>query len=336
MITTENIIPHIPETVPTNLDIGAEVNPGPSTEDLYDDLELQRYKIDWLKRKEAILQLVNICKQSHQHKKIAKRLLQCGCFHQGYEIDGKLKMFNAFHCRCRACPQCQQHRKRQRINKFRNWIRPFLQQYSNLVFIYLSVGYQNVPIDQVSQMNKQLHKGLARLFRPANTKLVIDGSVTFFHFTISDDAQIHFDTHSIIAFDPSVCDADKYYNKAFWADLIQKRFKLDYWPDVKVERIGLRSGNLEKELIKAFCYGARPLDFSIDSRTSKSVDESITLNLIDGLASSHAIVPTGLFRTFPKTVPQPVSEELKPVMEIWMGEKMIVNDLRKKTNSNTK
>ncbi len=165
MLTTENIIPHIPETVPINLDIGAEANAVPSTEDLYDDLELQRYKIDWLKRKEAILQLVNICKQSHQHKKIAKRLLQCGCFHRGYEIDGKLKIFNASHCKCRPCPVCQEYRQYLQTKRFNDRIDSLLKQYPDLIFIYVSVGYENVSIEHVVETNRRLHKGLALLFR---------------------------------------------------------------------------------------------------------------------------------------------------------------------------
>jgi hypothetical protein len=306
-------------------DTGSEIDQA-----LLRELWLKQYELDWLKRREAILQLVNICKQSNQHKKIAKRLLQCGCFHAGYEINGELILCNASHCYCRFCPECQQYRQRQHINKFRNWIRPFLQQYSNLVFIYLSVGYQNVPIDQVSQMNKQLHKGLVRLFRPANTKLVIDGSVTFFHFTIKDNAQIHFDTHSIIAFDPGICDADKYYKEAFWADLIEKRFKLDYQPNVDVKRIGLTNDSLRDELVKTFSYGAKPLSCLAETGVSIDNPELLTLKLIDDFALSHFVIPTGSFRTFPKTVIKPVNEKLEPVLELCMGETMTVKDLRKK------
>jgi len=202
------------------------INKDLATTGIYKELSLRQYELKWLKRREPVLKLAKICQQSSRHQQLAKRLLQCGNLHFGYDVNGQLKFVNVSHCRSRPCPECQIDRQRQYINKFRNWIGSFLQQYPNDVFIYLTVGYKNVVIGLVSQMNKQLHAGLARLFRRANTKVIIEGSITFFHFTISNNAHIHFDTHSIIAFAQDRCGADKYRQRIFWADLIQKDLNL--------------------------------------------------------------------------------------------------------------
>jgi len=88
---------------------------------------------------------------------------------------------------------------------------------------------------------------------------------------------------------------------------------------------------LEKELVKAFAYGARPLSYSAAADVSTDHPELLTLQLIDNLTSSHWTVSTGVFRTFPKTVPKSARIKLEPAIELWMQGKMTVNDLRKKT-----
>jgi len=202
-------------------------------------------------------------------------------------------------------------------------IKHFRIKYPHAHYLFVSAGFSNVPADQIHDTDRQLHKGLSKLFRKRK-ELPILGRISFFHFTISKNGLIHPNIHAIVAIDSHTSATTKYFQNYYWSESLSHKCQFDYLPQVDVKHIA--GIDIQTELERIFSYCCKPQNYICEFEIERP--ELITEELITGLAYSHSISYGGEFYKLAKQKPEHQFIKQTAAYAIILGEYPIVRSLQ--------
>lgn len=221
------------------------------------------------------------------HRKSAQRLGRCLTKTEWLNLSTGEINNGHFHCNMRVCPICQRRKQRALLRGSEQWIVELLNH--GLRFLYLSVGFQNVPVDGARKRLDEINGGIQRLVRSKQS--TIRGSFISREFTIADDSSVHFNIHSLLGVEPEYFNrAAIYLDHAAWCRLIADKLDLTYLPSVHIRPVDGHDGpSIHVNFRQVLDYILKPQDFSCNP--------VIGIQLADQLHGTRRFSYTGLFKT---------------------------------------
>ena len=222
-----------------------------------------------------------------KHYLLAGKLELCGTpIEWTNKLTGEVRE-NKEHCGLRACPRCQLRQQRILMRQADVWANELLKA-NNLRYIFLSIGFKNVPVENARVEQICINRGYPKLYR--HRSWPGKGCLTSREFTVRPNASIHFNSHSIIGVEPNYFRGKSYLNQPEWRELIQKAFKLPRLPSVRVSQIQATTQQEELEdLLRRFKYCTKPLPYGDDL-------PEIGVRLADQLHNMHRLSFAGVFK----------------------------------------
>jgi Replication protein len=238
---------------------------------------------------EALAALIDAYRQSHtsQHQRVADRLQLCGSPVERTDLETGEVHHNVHHCDVRACPRCQRRHQRLWLRETRIWL-PQLIDAHDPAFLFLSIGFRNVDVEDTRSQLQAITDGFGRIHRVKKWPAL--GCATGREFTIADDGSIHFNIHCLVGVHQDYFKRGNYLTQPEWRDLIRKQFKLKSLPSVNIQKLqGRNKDELTQHFLRAFSYISKAQKFE-----SKP---EVGIRLADQLHRSRRLTFTGLFKS---------------------------------------
>lgn len=229
-------------------------------------------------------------------------VLQCGTY-LGIVEDGEgaAHIVEANFCKQRLCPACN-WRRSLKIYGATSQILDYLdeQQGKKIKYLFLTLTVKNVPLPALGAQIDAMADGFRRLTNNRAWQNRVLGCMRTLEVTINHETmEAHPHYHLILAVNRSYATrGDKtYWDHAAWVDAWQRAARLDYTPNVSIERVrGRRSGIAEVSK-----YMAKDTDYLIDSMAAQMGSEEaeaatdyIVRHLLDQMHGRRLVSYTGL------------------------------------------
>lgn len=251
-------------------------------EEILKDIGRNGKERPWAKHKKEAEYIAVAYKEIGNEKKF-ERIMNCATylgFKQTTEEVKKLKEANF--CRVRLCPTCAWRRSLKTFGQMYKIISVAQKDYA---FVHLVLTVKNVYGDQLREELDKLSKSWDRLIKYKDVKNVVKGYYRATEVSHNVDVKSKsYDTyhphfHCIIAVNKSYCTSRDYLKKAKWISLWKKAARLNYDPDVYVERI--KSDKVEGAIAELSKYTTKyediilPEKWNITKETVKVLDKAL-------------------------------------------------------------
>lgn len=228
----------------------------------------------------------------------AQKILNCATFLE-WKVskmdENEKKLHNANFCRIRLCPTCAWRKSLKTYGQMSKIINHIKNDYA---FIHLVLTVKNVYGDQLRQELGNLSKTWDRLRGYKDFKNVIKGYYRATEVSHNVDPKSEwYDTyhphfHCILAVNKSYFSGKTYMKKSKWIELWKKAAKLNYDPNVYVERI--KSDNPEKAIAELSKYTTKYEDILMPENWN--ITEKTIAILDNALAGKRFIAMGGIFK----------------------------------------
>ena len=219
---------------------------------------------DWKGKKKRSLLLAEHYNEAGLIKK-AERMKECANLLLFKQVEGKLKLFQAWFCKARLCPMCN-WRRSMKIAFYNKKIIERVNEKEKVRWIFLTLTVKNVEGVELKLRMDEMTKAWNRFMGYAKIKKSVRGYFRAMEVTKNRDFEsksfgtYHPHFHVLIAVKPSYFSKKEYYIKQEdWSELWKKTMKLDYVPIVDVRPV-----KAKKE---------RADFLKIESDVKKSIDE---------------------------------------------------------------
>lgn len=237
--------------------------------------------------------------------KKADRLRDCATWLEFTVTDMGKKLTDANFCRVRLCPTCMWRRSLKLQAQVHSIMKAIANDAANggkeYAYTYLTLTIRNVEGDKLTAALDQMNRGFQRLMQTKEIKDAIHGymkSVEVTHnVTIGDEwyDTYHPHMHALLAVNPSYFKSRYYVSHPRWIELWQKAMRLDYEPDVRIQKV---KGNTAKAVAELAGYGTKSDSFIIPDDWDLTVD---TVRLLDAvLANRRFVAFGGVFKEYHK------------------------------------
>jgi len=176
------------------------------------------------------------------------------------QIEDRFKLYQAFFCRIRTCPECAWRREQKIYGQATLCLEPLVKE--GYVPLFLTLTVINIKFKDHKAALDNFYKAFNYLTRRKEFKQAIHGYFRVLEVTYNvtrDDYHPHF--HCILMVKPEYFNKkDKtskdyiYINHERWRELWAEALGVDYMPQVNIKKIKARS---EKELLKALAEVAK-------------------------------------------------------------------------------
>jgi plasmid rolling circle replication initiator protein Rep len=228
-------------------------------------------------------------------KRKALRTLECGTYLGFAEIPGEgMRLVEANFCDGRLCPTCN-WRRSLRIYSTTSQIMDCLDRTygKKIKYLFLTLTVKNIPGDKLSETIDTMADAYKRMTNNRAWKRRVKGAMRTLEVTVNHETQeYHPHYHLILVVDGKYAtkNDETYWTHADWQHAWQQAARLDYKPDVSIERVkGRRKGIAEISK-----YVAKDADYILPDNETET--DRIVTDLDKHLYKRRLISYTGLMR----------------------------------------
>lgn len=234
----------------------------------------------------------------------AQLVINCGTYIGIAETDGgEAAIVEANFCKQRLCPACS-WRRSVKIYGATSRILDYIDATEGkaVKYLFLTLTVKNVPLPRLSQTIDQMSEAYNRLRNNRAWKRRILGAMRTLEITINPEThEAHPHYHLILVVPRSYATkGDKlYWTHADWQAQWKQAARLDYAPQVSIERVKGRKAGVA-EVSK---YMAKDTDYLIDSQAAhmgteeaEALTDYLVSNLTEQLRGRQLVSYTGLLR----------------------------------------
>lgn len=227
-------------------------------------------------------------------KRRAERTLNCGTYLGFADVDGEVMLVQANFCEGRLCPTCN-WRRSLRIYSTTSQIMDCLDRtYGRRIkYLFLTLTVKNVPADKLSQTIDIMADAYHRLANNRAWKRRVKGTMRTLEITINHETkEYHPHYHLILVVDGKYATKGDttYWTHADWQAAWQQAARLDYQPQVSIERVRGR----KKGIAEISKYMAKDTDYILSDNPQET--DRIVADLTQHLHKRRLISYTGLMR----------------------------------------
>lgn len=234
----------------------------------------------------------------------ARLVRECGTY-LGIVDEGEgAKIVEANFCKQRLCPACN-WRRSLRIFGTTSKILDYIDEHQGkqIKYLFLTLTVKNIPLPQLGQAIDDMAAAFKRLTNNRAWTNRVRGYMRTLEITINHDTmQAHPHYHLILAVDRSYATkGDKlYWTHADWQAAWARAARLDYMPQVSIERV---KGGRDAGVAEMATYLAKDVDYLIDSMAAQMGTEEaeaatdyIVGQLLHQLHGRRLVSYTGILR----------------------------------------
>ena len=199
-----------------------------------------------------------------RHQKLGRRIRECAptltmaeAFHRETG-EVKLKLSEAFFCRCRTCPTCQWRRALRWKARIIEALPKIKAEFPTHQWIMLTLTIRNVPIEELKEAIRSMNRAYRRMMKfimwPA------DGSIKSMEVTKGKDGRAHPHFHCLLHVPGGYFNGGQYLNHEKWRAMWRKAMKLDYDPQIWIERLPRKKQTMEDAVKEVLKYSVKPAD----------------------------------------------------------------------------
>jgi plasmid rolling circle replication initiator protein Rep len=150
----------------------------------------------------------------------------------------KLKLKRTWFCKVPLCPVCMWRKSLTWLARIYDALPRLAEDYPSHRWIFLTLTVRNIPVTELREGLRDLHKAFDRLTKRAEWKRAVHGWVRSTEVTPGEDGPMraHPHIHSL-CFVPSGYFGPYYVKQARWRELWAACARLDYDPTVDVRRV---------------------------------------------------------------------------------------------------
>lgn len=231
-------------------------------------------------------------------------LMECGTYLGiATTTEGRQAIVEANFCKQRLCPACN-WRRSLKIYGNTSRILDYLDQTrgDGIKYLFLTLTVKNCPLPRLGEQIDAMSEGFKRMINNRAWKHRVLGSMRTLEVTINHETQeAHPHYHLILAVNKQYAtkhDAT-YWNHDQWVEVWRKACRLDYMPNVSIERVkGRRSGIAEvsKYMAKDADYIISAWENQISTEEAEATTDYIVKNLQEQMKGRRLISYTGVLR----------------------------------------
>lgn len=234
----------------------------------------------------------------------AQLVLDCGTYVGLAEIGGKTKIVEANFCKQRLCPACA-WRRSLKIYGATSQILNYLDatRGREIKYLFLTLTVRNVRLPDLGQAIDDMAAAFKRLTNNKAWQRRVLGAMRTLEVTINHDTNMaHPHYHLILAVRRSYAtkNDNTYWTHEDWQRAWQRAARLDYMPQVSIERI---KGSREEGIAEVSKYMAKAEDYLIDSteaqmgtEEAEAMTDWLVSNLSTQLHGRRLVSYTGILR----------------------------------------
>lgn len=233
----------------------------------------------------------------------AQLVLDCGTYVGIAEIEGRAKIVEANFCKQRLCPACA-WRRSLKIYGATSQILNYLDatKGKEIKYLFLTLTVKNVRLPDLGQAIDDMATAFNRLRNNKAWKRRVLGAMRTLEVTINHDTNMaHPHYHLILAVRRSYATKgdDTYWTHEDWQRAWQTAARLDYTPQVSIERVkGREAGTAEmaKYLAKAEDYLVDATETQMGTEEAEALTDWLVSNLSTQLHGRRLVSYTGILR----------------------------------------
>ena len=227
-------------------------------------------------------------------KRRAQRTLDCGTYLGFAEIDGGVRLVQANFCGGRLCPTCN-WRRSLRIYSTTSRIMDCLDVTygKGIKYLFLTLTVKNVPGDKLSATIDAMAEAYHRMANNKAWKRRVKGAMRTLEITINHEtAEYHPHYHLILVVDGKYATKsdETYWTHADWQAAWKQAARLDYDPQVSIERVKGR----KKGIAEISKYMAKDADYILPN--DPETTDRVVADLTNHMHKRRLISYTGLMR----------------------------------------
>ncbi len=242
----------------------------------------------WDTHKKQSRKLSQLYRFVNPHK--AEMMEQCADW-LGYRKDGEgYKLSKANFCRVRLCPMCQWRRslkvygQMSRICENVDW--------SEYAALHLTLTVRNCQPSELSETLDKIMEGFHRLLKYKDVSAAVKGSYKAVEITINNSTgdpwcgTMHPHIHALLIVRKSYFKSRYYIKLDRWIELWRKACKLDYDPDISVQRVAVDEGQTITDALREVAkYATKASDI-----TETPLDPVAYLQVLDQALNGRRFV----------------------------------------------
>jgi plasmid rolling circle replication initiator protein Rep len=178
-------------------------------------------------------------------------------------VELRFKLKSTWFCRVRLCPICQWRRSQMWYARFLNALPGIEERFkpSGVSFIYLTATVRNPPVEDLRSTLKDMGKAWMRFTHRIEFARIL-GWIRTTEVTYSDkpsagSAHPHFHVLMMVR---NSWFQNHYVTQQRWQRAWKKSNRLEYNPQLRVNKVWSRAGELEKAVLETFKYSVKPSD----------------------------------------------------------------------------
>lgn len=190
--------------------------------------------------------------------------------------ETKLKLTTANFCQSKFCVFCAFLKAR----KLANEMKSVLEQIENqrkVGYVFLTLTIKNPPLTELRDTLKQMSQAFNNLTKEEVFQKAVKGYIRAFEFLgdSTKEGEAHPHIHAVLVVDKNNYFKGKYYIKQEkWAKLWQKHLKVDYLPQVNVQKIKSKNDewkDSDSAIFETIKYCVSPVSFTNMSEEDFSI-----------------------------------------------------------------
>ena len=229
---------------------------------------------------------------------------QCAEVLKFKELEGQLRLHQAWFCKSKLCPICNWRRSMKYGVQLGQIIDVARERQPKAKFIFLTLTVKNVVGEELSAELSRLTKSFDRLFKRAKVKKAVIGYLRAIEVTYNaerDDYHPHI--HVLLMVKASYFGGDYYISQDEWTAMWQQSAKLDYKPIVDVRKVKPNQRKAKNEMdlrgaiVETAKYPTKPIE-----KMGKTEEQKlkVTDDLMKALKNKRQIGFGGLFKEIRK------------------------------------
>lgn len=229
---------------------------------------------------------------------------QCAEVLKFRELDGHLKLHQAWFCKSKLCPICNWRRSMKYSAQLTQIVDVAIARQPKAKFLFLTLTVKNVRGEDLGSELTRLTKSFDRLFRRAKVKKSVIGYLRAIEVTYNaerDDYHPHI--HVMMMVKSSYFGGEYYISQNEWTEMWQQSAKLDYKPIVDVRKVKPNQRKAKDEMdlrgaiIETAKYPTKPIE-----KMGKTEEQKlkVTDDLMKALYRKRQIGFGGLFKEIRK------------------------------------
>ena len=237
--------------------------------------------------------------------KAFSNVYQCAEVLKFRELDGHLKLSQAWFCKSKLCPICNWRRSMKYSAQLTQIVDVAITRQPTAKFIFLTLTVKNVRGEVLGAELTRLTKAFKRLFERKKVKKSVIGYLRAIEVTYNaerDDYHPHI--HVMLMVKASYFKKSEYYiSQEEWTSLWQQSAKLDYTPIVDIRKVKPNQRKAKDEMdlrgaiIETAKYPTKPIEKMGETEAQKL---KVTDDLMKALYRKRQIGFGGLFKEIRK------------------------------------